>query len=158
MEGVQLDPNCGLAPGPQPPPGTIEQADRGYGNTSSTRSRALERGRSVELPVREKTVKGSAVAYDGSAIAARGTTSSDGVPSAGYIERLQGHQARGETHTDEVERAWEHSLCTEGLHPPEADTWPEWMGISTAVGQRPETPGLKLEEDSQSDGSFEKLA
>ena len=158
MEGVQLDPNCGLAPGPQPPPGTIAQADRGYGNTSSTRSRALERGRSVELPVGEKTVRGSTVAYDGSAITACGTASSDGVPSAGYAEQLQGHRARGEAPMDEVEKAWEHSLRTEGLHPAEADTWPDWMGISTSVGQRPTTPAVKLEEDSQSDGSFEKLA
>ena len=51
-----------------------------------------------------------------------------------------------------------HSLRTEGLHPAEADAWPEWMGISTSVGQRPTTPAVKLEEDSQSDGSFEKLA
>ena len=47
MEGAQLDPDCGLAPGPHPLPGTHEQAARGYGNTSSTRSRALERGRSA---------------------------------------------------------------------------------------------------------------
>ena len=98
------------------------------------------------------------MAYDGSAITARGIASSDGVPSAGYIERLQGHQARGENHMDEMERAWRHSLCSEGLHPSEADTWPEWMGISTTVGQRPVTPPVGLEEDSQSDGSFEKMA
>ena len=56
-----------------------------------------------------------------------------------------------------LRKAWEHSL-REGLHPAEADTWPDWMGISTAVGQRPATPVVKLEENSQSDGSFEKLA
>ena len=158
MEGAQLDPDCGVAPGPHPPPGTHEQAARGYGNTSSTRSRALERGRSAEIPVGENVGKGPAVAYDGSAITARGIASSDGVPSVGYIERLQGHQARGENHMDEMERAWRHSLCSEGLHPSEADTWPEWMGISTTVGQRPVTPPVGLEEDSQSDGSFEKMA
>ena len=45
------------------------------------------------------------MAHDGSAITARGIASSEGVPSAGYAERLQGHRARGEAHLDEVEKS-----------------------------------------------------
>ena len=155
MEGVLVDPDSGLAPGPQPPRGTIAQGERGYGNTPATQSRALERGRSVGLQLTEPTSGNSPMTYDGMAISAR--ASSDGVPGSGYAERLRSRQDRGEVHLDEAETAWLHSLHSEGLIPPEADGWPEWMGISTPVDQRPATPVVKLEEDSQSDGSFEKL-
>ena len=95
--------------------------------------------------------------YDGMAINACGSASSDGVPGSGYAERLRGRQDRGEVQLDDAETAWLHFLHSEGLIRLEADGWPEWMGISTPEDQRPETPVMKLEEDSQSDGSFEKL-
>ena len=145
-----------VRPGPLPPPGSVS-AISGYGGSNPESSRAAQRGRKALQGSENAEEEG--VTYGGRGISARDIESIEGGTMTGYELRLQGREHRGEIGSDPgqlTENAYQ-AAGTGDLLPPEADQWPIWLGIETAVQPRPSHEGERKDDDCESDGSFEFL-
>ena len=145
-----------VRPGPLPPPGSVS-AVRGYGSSNPVSSRAAQRGRKA---LRDSEVaEEEDVAYDGGGISACDIESIEGGTKTGYELRLQGLERRGESGDDPGQGAnmGSQAVSSGDQLPPEADQWPIWLGIETAVPPHPRFEGGLQDEDGESDGSFEFL-
>ena len=143
-----------VRPGPLPPPGSVA-AGGGYGGSIPGRSRAVQRGRKALQG--SETIEDEEVTYGGGGISACDIESIEGGTKTGYELRLQGRERRGESGDDPGQgvNMGSQAVSSGDQLPPEADQWPIWLGIETAV--LPQQNGGLQDEDGESDGSFEFL-